>query len=377
MPTPDLTGYSDLVLYDAQPADLVNRAVTDAAVKMPDWEPVDGNTEMVLIEAHSTVVAELVYAINRLPGGVLQTLQNLYGIFRDPGTKPAATVTFTVSDTLGHTIPAGTTVRLTLGDGSTVDFATDAPLAVAEGTTTGTVAATGTTYTASANGTAAGTALDVITAVQAVESAALGSDVTAGADPESDADWRDRTIERFKQLSEVLVLPRHFTAEALANALVARATTIDNYDPGTGPNPGDNAGHVTVAVLGSGGATLSAADKTALSDAIAAKTRADLALHIVDPTITTVDVDVTVEAVAGFDAATVEADIIAALDTYLSPDTWPWAGIARLYELVSVIDQVEGVDYVASITTPAADVALAGVAPLADLGTATVTVNMP
>src|SRR4051794_21588747 len=291
VPTPDLTPYNDLTLYDIQPADLVARALLDATTKVPEWQPVDGNTELVLMEALSLVVSEMVYAINRVPSAVTVTLLNLFGITRSQGTPSTATVTFALSDNLGHEIPAGTLVRLTVG-ADTIDFATTAALSVAPGSATGTTAVTATVNTDLANGVASGTVLELISAIAFVDSVQLATDVAAGSDPETDSEWLTRTVQQFARLNETLVLPAHFTAAALTHPQVARATTIDNYNAGAAP------GHVSIAVLGLGGALLSGADKTAIQTELDAQAQANLGVHVIDPTITNVNVDVTVHPTA-------------------------------------------------------------------------------
>lgn len=371
MPTPpDLTAYSDLTLYDLQPADLVARAIADASAKLPEWKPVDGNTELVLMEAISLVIAELTYAVNRVPSATTMTLIGLFGIERSEGGPAAADVLFTLADSLGHDIPAGTIVRLSLGDDATLDFVTTAALSVAAGATTGTVAVQATTNTADANGITAGATLELISSIAFVNTVALATDVSAGADPESDEAWRDRAIQRFARLNETLVQPAHFTAEALTYPQVARATTVDNWD-GTGTN----AGHVTVAVLGSNGATISGTDKTAIAADLDTKAQANLAVHVVDPTVTNVDVTTTVHPLPGFAAGDVQSAVIAALQAYLNTDTWDWSTKVRVNELIAIIAGVAGVDYVTSLTAPAADVTLSGAAPLAHYGTLAVTVT--
>lgn len=366
MPTPDLTGYNDLALFDVQPSDLVNRALLDAAVKLPDWQPRDGNTEVVLLEALSLIAAEVVYAVNRLPGGVVMTLQTLYGITRGVGTAPSADVTFTVSDAFGHLIPAGTVFRLTYGS-DVVDFATDVDLPIAAGSSTGTVAATGQSLTAAVNGVAAGTVLQLVTAIPAVDTVELATDVAAGSDPESDADWRDRTIQRFTRLNDTLVQPDHFTTEALTFPQVVRATSINDYD-GTATA----AGHITTAVLGAAGATLSSGDKASILADLGEKALINLTPHVVDPTITDIDVTTALTVLPGYDPAIVQAAVETALTIYLSTDTWPWAATVRLNKLIQAIEDVPGVDY-ATVSLPTGDVALTGVAPLAAAGTLTVT----
>lgn len=370
MPTPDLSAYSDLILYDVQPADLVQRALLDATVKLPDWDPKDGNTEVVLMEALSLVAAEFLYGVNRVPSATTMTVMALLGITRSDGAPATATATFTLSDTLGHDIPAGTIVRLNVGPDA-VDFTTTVALSVAAGSSTGTVAVQSSTNTAAVNGVAVGTVLELITAVPFVDTVVLATAVAAGADPESDEDWRTRAIQRFARLNDTLVRPEHFTAETLGSyPQVVRATTIDNYD-----GAGVNAGHVSVAVLGSNSSLISAGDKTAITAALDAKAQANLAVHVIDPTITNVDVDVTVKGLPGYTAPAIHASVTAALTAYLSPDSWPWAGTVRRYELIALVSDVEGVDYVTTLTTPAADQALSGAAPLAKAHTLTVTVT--
>lgn len=368
MPTPDLTAYNDLTLYDVQPSDLVARALLDAATKLPEWQPVDGNTELVLMEALSLVVSEMVYAINRVPSAVTVTLLNLFGITRSQGTPATATITFTLSDNLGHEIPAGTLARLTVG-ADTLDLATDAALSVAPGATTGTVAATATVNTNLANGVVAGTVLELISAVAVVDSVQLATDVAAGSDPETDSEWLTRAVQQFARLNDTLNNPAHFTAAALTHPQVARATTIDNYNAGAAP------GHVSVAVLGYGGALLSGADKTSIQTELDAQAQANLAVHVIDPTITNVTVDVTVHADAGSVSADVQAAVTAALEAYLSTDQWPWDGVVRRNALIGAVSAVPGVAYLSTLTTPAADVNLPGAAPLARAGAVTVTVT--
>lgn len=144
----------------------------------------------------------------------------------------------------------------------------------------------------------------------------------------------------------------------------------------TGGPVGAFPGHVTVAVYGNG-AFLPTADKDALETSMDASTASNLAVHVIDPTITTVDVTATVRADLGFDPAWVRTEAENALRQFLNPATWLWSGTVRINELISVLDQSLGVNYVEAITVPAADVALAGVAPLVQAGTLNITVTTP
>jgi hypothetical protein len=96
---------------------------------------------------------------------------------------------------------------------------------------------------------------------------------------------------------------------------------------------------------------------------------------VVDPTVTPVDVAVTVHRYDDWLAADVAANVDAALHEYLNTDAWDWSPTVRRNELLALVDGVDGVRYVEALATPAADVALPGAAPLASSGSVAVTVN--
>jgi uncharacterized phage protein gp47/JayE len=372
--SPDLRAFVDLTVYDVSPTDLVNRAVTALATILPDLDLRAGTTERAIIEAVALQDAELAYAINRVPGAVAEIQARLFGVVRSPGLRAAATVTFTLADTIGHTIPAGT--RLLLADlDEPVIFTTDADLIIAPASSTGTTAVTATSYGSIANGVVTGTTLRLLDALSYVQTVALATDVAGGADPDGVSDWLTRATQRYARLTETLVLPAHFQTAAREDPTISRAQAIDNWDPTI---PGAALGHVTVAVLGVGGALLSSPAKATLEATLEDAAQVNLDVHVVDPTITAVNVTATVHRLAGFTNSEVQTNIVAALTAYLSPDTWPWAATVRRNELIALIDGVAGVDYVdaGQPTTPAADVALSGIAPLADIGTVTITVTI-
>lgn len=374
MPSPDATPYIDLTILDKDPQEIYEDAEAQLATELPEWVPREGNTEVLLLEAMAAQVAEGVLAINRLPNGIMEALLLLFGIVRDNGAPPIANLTFTMANTLGYTVAAGTEARLLLSGGlEPIIFTTLTDLVVAPGNTSGIVSAQGDRFTADANNMPAGTQMELLDSIIFVNTVELTAITTGGSDPEDDTEYFTRGATRFSRLSETLVLPQHFTAYALEQTNVERATTLDNWD-GSGGAPGDDPGHVTVAVYGNGTA-LSGPEKTTLQAAMEALAAVNLQVHVVDPTITTVNVTAAVKALPGYDTATVDAAVTQALDDYLNPATWPWSGTVRRFELASIMDRVEGVDYVDTITTPASDTALTGHAPLADAGTLNITVS--
>lgn len=372
--SPDALPLIDLTLLDLDAQELTDQAITDATSKVPEWVPREGHTEVVLLEAQALIAAELIYAVNRLPPAILEALLVLYGLVRDPGTPPVASVTFTTSSASDVLIPAGTRLRLLYDNGdASVDLLTDTDLLIVADADAGTVTATGVENTSAVNGLGITANLELVDSLVDVDTVTLAADVAGGTDPEDSTAYQARGANLFRRLVSTLVLPEHFTAAALEDPAVTRAVTLDLYDPDTGGAPGDHPGHVTVAASGPGGVPLTAQDATELVTSLETKALAALEVHVIAPTITVVDVTATITILPGAIAADVEAAVATALDEYLDPDTWGYGGTVYRNELIALIDRVAGVDRVVDLTTPAADVVLAGVAPLAAAGALTIT----
>lgn len=375
-PNPDLTGYIDLRPFDVTDQDIANTAIAATQLNIPGWIPREGNTEVVIIESLALETSEAIAAVNRVPGAVVQAILLLAGVDRDFGAAPIASATFTVGDTLGHTIPGGTRLYLPLDDGSTVVFLVEPPgLDIAPGFSTGTASIIGDVFTAAANGIAIGATLLMADPVPFIESVVLASAVADGRDRESDNEWRDRGVARLSRLSDALVLVRHFEAAALERPEVERALAIDLYDPSQVGDPGDHAGHITVAVLGENGATLSTEAKDAIEQALEAAAVAVLDVHVVDIVIDTVPFAIQVHLKAGFTSGSVISAVQDAVAAYVDPLTWQWGGVIRLNEIIALADRVDGVDYVGTVTIDGvgANYTITGAATLPKAGTVTVT----
>lgn len=375
--SPDQAAFVDLDLLDLDEQAILDQAIERAQEALPGWQPREGNTEVVLMESLAVISAEQVYALNRVPELVLELLLGIYGLTRDPGAACTGTVTFTLSDTAGHTVPAGTLVRYTRPDsGEVVDLTTTQDLDVLAGSNTGTVAVAGTVESSAGTGIPAGTRLQVISAVAYVDKAEVATTLTGGRDSESDTAFWARGVQVLARLTSTLVTPASFEAAALATAGVARATVVDRYDPGSTNQPGQDLGHVTVAIADATGAPLAQVDKDALADALTTQAQAGLTVHVIDPTITSVDVSATVTA----DLTVSDPDELAqactdALTEWLSPSGWDWSPTVARTDIIAHLARVQGVARIISITTPAADVALTGVAPLVTAGTVSIVVQ--
>lgn len=376
-PDPDITSYVDLRPFDLSDQDIVTTAIAATQLNLPGWVPREGNTEVVIFEALALEISEAITAVNRTPGAVLQAILLLAGVDRDFGAAPIASAEFTVGDTLGHTIPGGTRMYLPLDDGTTVVFLVEPPgLDIPPGSSTGTVSIIGDTFTASANGIATGAALLMADPVPFIESVELASDVADGRDRETDNQWRDRGVQRLSRLSDALVLPPHFEAAALERPEVERALAIDLYDPTQVGDPGDHAGHITVAVLGENGAALSTEAKDDIEQDLEASAVAVLDVHVVDVVIDTVPFAIQVHLLPGFTSGNVITSVEDAVAAYVDPLSWQWGSVIRINELIALADRVDGVDYVGTVTIDGVggNYTLSGASTLPKAGVVTVTI---
>lgn len=377
MPSPDVADYIGLELLDLDAQRLVEQAIASAAVKWTDWTPREGNTEVVLLELLAAMTEEEVYALNRIGDGVVERVLRLAGLERDLGAAAAASVTFTAGDADGYTVPAGTIVRLDTASVEDLDLATDVDLVIAPGQTTGTVAATATVVGTAGNGIPPGAVLEVLDSLTGIEGAELATLTAGGRAAEDSATFLARATPRLSTFTTTLVRPQDVEAYiASTNPGIVRVKVLDRYNPAA-PVPGDDDGYVAVAVAAAGGADLTAPAKAALTTDLVSRMHAGLKVNVIDTDLTTVAVNVTVLALPGYAAATVQANVDTVLRAYLNPDTWPWSTVVRRNELIARADTAEGVDTVLTVTTPALDLDLAGAAPLAVAGVINVTVQAP
>lgn len=372
--SPDYADFIDLTIYDKDPTDIYEAAVAILQSRIPDWTPASTNIEVMLLEALAIEISETVFNINRIPQSMLRVLLALYGVTQGLGSPPVVDITFESYDDDGYIIAAGTELVVIASTGEAISFFTDTEVAILAGSTTVTVQATADTNTNIVNGIPIGTEVELVDAILGLETATTATAISGGSLPESIENWTIRGTQRLRRLVDTLVVPSHFTSAALEETNVFRANTIDNYDPTASPSgsPGDHPGNVTVVVYGNGVA-LSSGEKAALDTSLSQRANANLIVHVIDPTIVTVNVTASISIESGFVSADVINDVVDTLEAYLSPTSWSWSGTVRINELISIIDQVPGVNYVSTITTPATDIVIGADNALASAGTITIT----
>jgi uncharacterized phage protein gp47/JayE len=356
----------NLVIDDRDPQAIFDASLARFMELAPTARPRNGSVEAILLECFATASADVIYALNRFISATVEGVLGLYGIARFAGAPALGTVTITLDGVRDLTIATGQ--RLTdPGTGLILLVTADTTITGAD---TITVPVATEDNGGAGNAITAGTAVDLVDAIPYAVSAIVATGLTGGADAESDASYIDRASTVLARVTSSLVLPIHFTAFALQDVRVGRATSVDLFTPGG--TIGADLGHLTVFTYG-WGAVLSAAVREEIRVAMQTIAAALVTVHVEDATIITQDVTVDVHALPGYSTTDLRAAIEAAITGYLSPATWTWGESIRQTDLIALAAAVPGVDYVDSVTVPAATITLDPY-DLATVGTITCTV---
>lgn len=298
--------------------------------------------------------------------------------------------TWTLSDTAGHTIKAGTKATIAApNDAQPRGFEVVSDVVVAPGSSvTGVGAVTLRAVIAGAAGN--GLTADPIPSdsFNYIESVELVGATSGGVDEEDEDAYLDRLTEDLQLLSLSLIVEDDFAKDARSIPGVARCLCIGGYNPED--ETFDNPLVVCDFPVDEDGADLSAERHEELVGRQQAKVPSGVEVFSANPTRTKVGVKTVVGVAPGFEPAAVIAAVEARLAEYLSPAKWGtqvrqgeapaglWENATHVYyfELVSEIDRVPGVDRVISLETKKGagafakvDIELAGPAPLAEPGT--------
>lgn len=161
----------------------------------------------------------------------------MLGLQYEQGTPALAIVTVTATDTLGHTLPSGTQLLLTL-NGSQVGFQTVSSLTIPSSSSSGNVTVAAVQSGSGFNGAAGPAELD---GVNWVSSVSVLTTASGGVDQEDD----DQYVQRLAQATQLLGFATATAGNFATRALnfiptvgtdqeeVGRATAIDGYDPST------------------------------------------------------------------------------------------------------------------------------------------------
>lgn len=367
------------------PSEIEDGIYADVQARWPAWEPSPGQLETQIISALSLRYSELEALSADVADWLYMQAGPAVGIPRHEAQPATVMSTWTMIDDDGYYVPVGTQVEVA-GPQESIAMETIADLTVPQGQTTGSVGLVAVEPGTAGNGHTGDAVL--IDALVFVDQVTLDAATANGTDEEPITDYLNRLTAARRLLAIKAITAAEFAVLAEQDPRVLRAVGIHGLDPDT-PATGVPL-CVTVAVMDPDGAPLGGGAKAEIKAALKEDSVIGMLVYVVDPDYTDVDVDVTITVKPGFEASAVQAQVKDAIETYLSPATWgetddgSWvnADTVYLYELISLVDRVPGVDRVTELKleedgtpTVAADLALGGDVPVARAETVTVTVS--
>lgn len=364
---------------------LKDDAVDYLTSSIPGWTAAAGNLETILIEAIAEMAAEQAEVASEVPSAIFRKFgEALVGLAPIDGVEAVGSTSWTLNDTLGHTIPAGTFITI-----SEIPFQTSQETTVAVGVSSASIPIVAVDPGEQGN--------DLTGPAELVDTLAYVSDVevtgvtAGGVDAETDDEYLDRLTDELTLMAPRPIVPQDFEILSRRIAGVDRALAVDLWNPAaassgvtgnvtsgsksvttiagatmdssyigaaiTGPNipagtyvvatpsgttltmskaaTGTNGGNaltltgrgnvermVSIAAVDEDGEAVSAGVKTAIDDYLEARREVNFVVNVIDPTYTTIAVTVDVSILPGFDAATVKDVIAGALNDFLDPANW-------------------------------------------------------
>ena len=364
MSSPDVRPYVDLTVYDDDPVVVFNEILQAGRALLPNWTPAVGQIEATLAEAFAMRSTEVAAAINRLPSATAEVLLQLFGITRSGGTKASATVSLTFTGST--TLPKGTEF-LYVDSVARVSyiFTLDSELAIA-GPTTTTATVSASTVGAKYNLSVDGAPLALLSNVSAFLSAQFTTSPSGGSEPETDSQYFDRGVTLLASFTTAATTADQIKYYTVANKSYANRVEVYNRrryrDRDT--TSADYALHdgsvlVAVAKLSVNDLEASVAEELPVAasnladlyESLDSRTPAGLTIDVMSAELAAIDINISLAIKDGYLGTTVTAAVETALKEYFNPNTWEWASqTIRRNEVISLIDNVEGVDYVSSLS---------------------------
>jgi len=306
------------------------------------------------------------------------------GVERGVAAPARTQATITVTDALGHLIPAGYQVVMLTADGDSVTLASTTDATVIAGATT----VAGVLFEALEPGVegngAAGAAIDR-DPLAFVANVVLEQPSSGGVDEEELIVYVSRVARAARRRSFLPLTPSDYAGAAQDVTGVSRALALNRVNPDVA---GDQPGHITIKPVTATGDPVPAVVKTALSQAFAAQEQVlGAVVWVADAVIVTINVAVTVVREPAFAAADVTTQVTAAIRALLNKATWNadareaggWrkgVGTVTTYDVSAAIDDLQSIRQVVTVTLNAGTAAVTVAADaLANAGTVAVTVQ--
>lgn len=375
--SPDWSEYVDLTVYDQDATELFNESIDYAIDALPEWNPQGGNIEVVLLEAIATQATNVATAANRVPGAVMETLLQLYDIERSDGVKATTTIDVVMINTSGYVVPASSYFAyFPAGNGQPLVYELDEDITIAAGGTTGSGTATAVEVGPEYNEPSAGSTLQILSSMPYLLSSTLQTQPVDGEDPETDDEYFTRAATILRSYSAALTTATQIEAWVLVNYPndVYRCNVYDrrrksDRDTTSGTfDYHDGFALVTVAglnatIVDTSDVPLTIGQLDEISTELDSKTNIGLVTELVNAELVDINIEITVMPFLGYTTAQVQTAIDNAFDEYLSPNNWDWSDTVRETEIIALVDNVEGVDYVdqvVSVTTTSPNATVTG-----------------
>lgn len=379
------------VPIETEPEDLKNFAIEYLIAEFPGWAANAANLETAMLEAMAGITAEARDVASDVPAAIFRYYgASVANIPPVEATSASGFSTWTAIDTAGYTIEAGTVVGIPAAGDELIPFEVVAQVVIppaSSATAAGEVELVAVDPGADGNGLSDPPVL--IDVLDWVDSIVLTGATSGGEDAEDDDDYLNRLREELQLLTPRPILPNDFAVLAKKVTGVHRALAIDGLIP---PGSYNNERAIAIAVVDENGDPCSAGVKTDVDDYLQSLREVNFIVNVIDPDVTAIDVTFAAMLVNSdqYDAATVETEAEAAVSAYLASSAWgvPRYGLdtdwelqdtVRYLEIAEVINRVDGIDYITSLTVEGgtADVSLSGDAPLTEPGTISGTVTAP
>ena len=215
--------------------DVLTNAISSIQAQFPGYVAAEGNLDTAILEAWATEASQLRTLASGVPDSIFRWFgATMVGIPPIDATPASVATTWTLTDTNGHTIPAGTQVSIPVDADTSYLFETVADITVPVGSTT--TAAGEVIIVAVEDGAAASnlggagtyvTLEDPLTFVSTIQQTGPTS---GGADAEDDTTYFGRLREELTLLSPRLIIPNDF-AVAARSLGAWRALAVDLYNP--------------------------------------------------------------------------------------------------------------------------------------------------
>lgn len=206
-----------------------------AAKGVVGWVPNEADLEIIILNTVASMVVAVAQIAAVVPAAIFRKFgTELIKLLYNEGAAATVSTTWTLTDTAGHTIEAGT--QLTLGE---LAFYVESNVVVEAGHNTATVV-----LVASERGTEYNKLTGIVELVDAiawVQEVTIIGESTGGANQENDEEYEERLAGALRlQAPRPITAPNfaEFTLDVPSTVLpvglkVGRATAIDGYNPGT------------------------------------------------------------------------------------------------------------------------------------------------